>query len=429
MRQPLVIRGATIIAPPARPRPNHTVVVRGDRIAAVGPDERVHAQDAVVVDGTGNYLVPGLADMHMHFHPHNDAVNQVIAPLLLGYGITTAYCMLGAAGVIRIREAIATGRVTGPTVFSTGPLQNDPRLSAALGRRRAKDQRRRGYDAIKVYNNLSREGFDGLCAAASDLGMPVFGHIVRSVGAEETIGSKQSVIAHAEEFVYTYFDFSLRAADDSERGKLRADRLPGLATRVQAEGMTLVATLQHFSAIMSQATDVAGWMARPEMSLLPTAITKDWQSARNTYARRFSQPYHHRRLGEAAQFQLELVRAFHSAGVPVLAGTDALATGSVHGVSLHRELNLLAAAGLPAAEVLECATAKAATLTGGDRGRIENGAAADMILVPKDPTADIRNLQPVLGVVAAGRWLPAEAIWAEHAAALARCEALTGARV
>ncbi len=417
---PLVIRGATIIAPPAPPRPGATVVIRGDRIAEIVTGPADLPGPATVIDGAGQYLIPGLTDMHVHFH-RDDRVNRVLAALLLAHGVTTAFCMHGTASVLRLRAAIDAGQVAGPAVLSAGPIQNDSRLSFALGRRRARDQRRRGYDAIKVYNDLSRPGFDGLCSAARELGMPVVGHIVRAVGTAGTLESFQSLVAHAEEFVYAHFGFRLRTASNAEAAKLDRGELPRLAAAAQAAGLTLVATLQNFAAIQGQAADAARWLAQPEMALLPAVITRRWRPGRNTYAARFTEPFHQRRLAEAAQFQGELVAAFHQAGVPVLAGTDALVAGSVHGASLHRELALLAAAGLPAAAVLRAATGAAGDYLGTGAGRIEAGAPADLVLVPGDPSRDITAARTVTGVVARGRWRPAPEIWAEHAAALAAC--------
>lgn len=420
---PVALRGVTVISPPGPARRGCTVVVQGDRITAVRPDDQVRLEGrATVIDAAGRYVVPGLIDMHVHFD-RNDGVNRVLAALLLAHGITTVLCMDGSAGVLRLRAAIESAQAIGPTLVSTGPIQNDSGLSDAAGRRRARDQRRRGFDAIKVYNDLSRAGFDGLCAEARDLGVPVVGHIVRSVGAQATLGSYQSLVAHAEEFVYTSFGFDLQSPDADERRKLRPDRLKRLAEAAGASGLALVATLQHFAAIRSQAAGIAAWMAQPEMSLLPSSVTRGWVPRRNSYARRFGQPHHLSRLDEAADFQRELVGAFHQAGVRVMAGTDALATGSVHGVSMHRELSLLSAAGLPHGRVLEAATSSAAAYLGQDRGRIEEGARGDLVLVPGDPTASLGGLAPVLGVVTGGRWLSSDAIWAEHAAALADCEA------
>ena len=89
---------------------------------------------------------------------------------------------------------------------------------------------------------------------------------------------------------------------------------------------------------------------------------------------------------------LETVSALHAAGVPILAGTDALNPGATHGASLHREIELLVDAGLRPVDALRAATATAADAFGlADRGRIAPGRKADVILVRGDPTREVRT--------------------------------------
>jgi imidazolonepropionase-like amidohydrolase len=95
------------------------------------------------------------------------------------------------------------------------------------------------------------------------------------------------------------------------------------------------------------------------------------------------------------------VAALHEAGVPILAGTDANASalipgGVPHGESLHRELELLAGAGLSTVELLRAATELPATAFGlADRGVIEPGRRADLVLLDGNPIADIRAARSI----------------------------------
>ncbi|MFG2028094.1 amidohydrolase family protein [Streptomyces sp. NPDC048825] len=88
-----------------------------------------------------------------------------------------------------------------------------------------------------------------------------------------------------------------------------------------------------------------------------------------------------------------VVGLLHAAGVEVLAGTDAAhlgAPGLAHGASLHDELRLLEAGGLSPVEALTAATRRTADRFGlTDRGRIEPGASADLVLVDGDPTSQL----------------------------------------
>jgi hypothetical protein len=99
----------------------------------------------------------------------------------------------------------------------------------------------------------------------------------------------------------------------------------------------------------------------------------------------------------------QTVTQLHAAGVPLLAGTDAPNPGTAHGVSLHRELELLVAAGLSPVEALAAATSvPARTFRLRDRGRIAQGLRADLVLVDGDPTSEIKRTRAIAGVWKAG---------------------------
>lgn len=93
------------------------------------------------------------------------------------------------------------------------------------------------------------------------------------------------------------------------------------------------------------------------------------------------------------------LRMLHDRGVRLLAGTDAGTLGVAHGVSLHHELELLVAAGLPPAAALTAATAAPAAAFGlADRGRIRPELLADLLLVAGDPTTDITATSAITGI-------------------------------
>jgi hypothetical protein len=102
---------------------------------------------------------------------------------------------------------------------------------------------------------------------------------------------------------------------------------------------------------------------------------------------------------------VDFVGILHRAGVPIVAGTDALA-----GFSLHSELELYVKAGIPAPRVLQIATRDAAAISvSTGRGSIEAGKLADLVLVDGDPTRDIGALRKVALVITQGHWhSPAE---------------------
>jgi imidazolonepropionase-like amidohydrolase len=102
---------------------------------------------------------------------------------------------------------------------------------------------------------------------------------------------------------------------------------------------------------------------------------------------------------QSLAFAKESVRLLHAAGVPILAGTDS----PTHGVSIHRDLELLVQAGLEPRDALEAATSAAARAFGfRDRGRIAQGLRADLLLVQGDPTVNIKATRAIRRIWKAG---------------------------
>lgn len=113
--------------------------------------------------------------------------------------------------------------------------------------------------------------------------------------------------------------------------------------------------------------------------------------------------------GISHQHAFAATAALHEAGVPILAGTDAATGRSVHGFTLHGELAALVDAGLPPAAALTAATAAPADAYGlADRGRIQPGLRADLLLVDGDPTVDITATRETSGVWKGGVLLDRE---------------------
>src|SRR6185503_18877052 len=147
--------GATVV-PMDRERvlTDYTVVVRGDKIAFVAKSSTIDTKDATVIDAKGKWIVPGLADMHVHTWMERD-----FAMYLLN-GVTTIRDMFGSPQHLEWRAALASGKLQGPTLFTAGPIvDGDPPVwpgsavvtSAEAAREVVRAQKKAGYDFIKVY--------------------------------------------------------------------------------------------------------------------------------------------------------------------------------------------------------------------------------------------------------------------------------------
>jgi Amidohydrolase family len=203
--------------------PEHTVLVAGNRIAAVGPTHGVAVpDDAEIVEAAGRYLIPGLWDMHVHSVANVavDRSNKSIAaqewhfPLFLAHGVTGVRNMNDGTGdatlalTKSVRRRLVEGQLRGPPRFLTaGPsLDGDPPLGSnpvvvrtgAEARAAVEHLASNGADLVKVYENLSREAYFAIMAEARHRGIPVDGHVPFRITPEEVADAGQRTAEHPD---------------------------------------------------------------------------------------------------------------------------------------------------------------------------------------------------------------------------------------
>jgi cytosine/adenosine deaminase-related metal-dependent hydrolase len=391
--------------------PDATVVIESGRITALqGPVPR----DAVRINGRGKWLIPGLMDMHVHLpsdqllpdsEPPRNAPPRVtfdtqdIMTLYVANGVTHIMNMDADAIAIGRRNEIASAKVLGPTMALAALIdgkRQDGRvaLTPADGRQAVRDAKAEGYGFIKLYSRLDVETFLAINDESRRQGMKVLGHIPDAFkGQVERAMVPDFMIAHAEELAKHSPEFS-----DADATRF--------AERARASGAALTGTLTTMRWISSQVKSLDELRALPTLQYLHPIVRRQWID-RNSYIGGSSDKriaYFERMV----DFNRRLVGAFRAAGVPVVAGTDALNPGCVPGFAMHDELEMLRAAGLSNEEALAAATRVPATWMGvlADRGTIEVGKRADLVLLNADPLLAIGNTRKIAGVMINGRWMP-----------------------
>ena len=183
-----------------------TVVIEGDRILSIGPVDAISVPlEATVIDGSGRYLIPGLADMHVHVEiPFADG------PLYLNAGITTVLC-LGISRtrtwreVLQERERTRRPAFMGPTLYTVGPQiwgGETPERAERIVRENAEW----GFDLVKVHGDVSPETFDRLHNTAKRLGIRTTGHAQYHRGGMQPIYAHQQDLAHIDEYLDAEFN-------------------------------------------------------------------------------------------------------------------------------------------------------------------------------------------------------------------------------
>jgi hypothetical protein len=370
---------------------DQTVVVTNGRIVEIGPAHKVKVTEgALTIDGKDKYLMPGLVDMHAHLNSPREF------PLYLANGVTTVYNLNGRPAHLMWRERVRNGQMLGPNIYTCGPtIRRADKADEA--RRIVEEQSKAGYDSIKIYNDISIEAYPVLVDTARRHGMLVVGHIPRPPGLEGVLKARQA-IAHAEEYIYTFF---------KDRVDDRA-RIPEAVAATRKADVPVILTLVAYDHILRQAEDLPRFLARPETKYLAPWVRESWGPGVNIYNQRFRSPERQQYLRNGLAFQKELVKALHAAGVRIFVGTDAMNPGVVPGFSAIEELHNINEIGFNPFEAIQAATRLPAEFLcpEGKFGTVEVGKSADLLLVSRNPLADLTAVDRPAGVMARGRWLP-----------------------
>jgi len=415
---------------------DQTVLVKGKMIIEIGSSRNIKIpENAIVIDGAGAYLMPGLADMHMHTRP-GWVTDYPVSPLnlYLANGVTTIRCFgpRGGSGkyVLRWRDEIKKGKRIGPTIYTCGPILYGPVKDP---QRTVREQKAQGFDFVKLYSFVSKDEFHEAIATAQQLSIYTAGHIPFSVGLDDVLSEGMDEIAHIEELAWEFIDFdrnkNLRPEEwipyvinvayqqyktyldlDIEDLEQRyGEIVSATVDKLKPANIPVCTTLAIDDVIIQKLSNPEAFLARPENRYLPQWYLDAFRQGKEKHQAQFRggedfAPFKHK-------IDRILLNRLKQAGIPLLLSTDA-GTGSmgiVPGFSIHDELRILTENGFTPYEAIASGTIDASKVVKAmigvdDFGTIEEGKRADLILVNENPLEDVANIKDLHGVMAAGRW-------------------------
>jgi imidazolonepropionase-like amidohydrolase len=411
---------------------NATVLVQNGRIAAVGPARSVRVPSGTrTIDGTGKYLIPGLADMHAHLYSDGEVADS-LAPyelaVFLANGITTARMMIGTPEHFALRRGIEAGRILGPQLWIASPeLTGRPAdhahvvttpEEATIAVSSVADS---GYDFIKITNFITRPVYDAILAEAKRRGIRVDGHVDPAVGLARAFEAGQAGIHHLDSYfeavladsapmresVTQVGHFRLRnwaSLDYMDDRKIQA--IAGATVRA---GIWSTPTLTLFDYAFAIHESDSTIRSRPDWKLMPPGMRQLYLRARTQYWSTASEevrtPARRQRYVEVRN---RLVKAIVDSGGNVMTGSDAPDWFMSPGWTLHRELATFVEAGLTPFQALQAATVNPARFLNAQAewGTIERGRRADLVLLTANPLENIGNTTRIEGVSVGGKWIP-----------------------
>ena len=378
----IAIVGATVFDATGAAPAVKTVLIRGGRIADVGANLPVPT-GYTVIDAKGEALLPGFFDVHTHWTAGGDpAVTPAIANAYVSTGVTTSADFNASPESFEARRRWIASLPVAPHVAMCGRLSTpgghgaDWADTATTKMIVTPDSARAGVDAILPYKpdclgevmvdgwryglspdntSMNEDALTALVDEAHKSNVPVLTHILRAEKAAEAGRAKVDVIDHAiQDQVLT--DAQVAA--------------------IKAGGDAFGPTLAVYN------PDKPGRRAMPGMTGARQArAAANWANANANTKKLFE------------------------AGVPIVTGTDAGMPATPHGISELKEMQLLVKAGLSPTDALIAATANSARAMRliDDRGTIEKGKRADLVLIKGTPWTDIADVEKTDRVFVDGR--------------------------
>jgi len=386
-------------------RDDQTVLIAGEAFAAVGPADSIKIPDnAERIDGRGKTIVPGMFDMHAHAQALDGMLN-------IASGVTGVRDMGNDIDQLqRLQDQWQRGTTIGPRVWKSGfidghsefqaptGLYADNAADAAAAVNRYADL---GYIQIKLYSSLKPELVPGIVQLAHSRGLRVSGHIPNGITASQFVEDGADEIQHINFIFLNFFASQVKDTRTPERFTAVGANAARLDLRSKPVNDFIQLLLDHHTTVdVTLATFEGMFTGRPGQvspDMAPILRRLPAQIQRSAYSGGLPvKPETDQLYKDSYRAMLAMTKRMYDAGVPILAGTDALA-----GIMLHRELELEVQAGIPAAKSLQIATLNAARLLKQDRelGSIAAGKHADFLMVDGNPVeriSDIRRCRLVM---------------------------------
>ncbi len=394
-----------------------SVLVEGETIRAVG--KKAKSKEALVIDGKGKTLVPGLWDMH--YHTGGDGAGV----LALATGVTSVRDIGNEKATLLKRiKRIRDGALLGPATYPILGMDGDGPLSAQgfvrihsveEGVRELGVAKEEGFLGVKLYGTINPQWVKPLADEAHRLGLSVQGHIPAGMRPSEAVAAGYDGINHINFIVMDAMpDDVVKTSNGLNRffgpGKhaqhvdLSAEPMASFLDALAANKIVVDPTLTVYEGSFVPEQGEVPASAAPYLGVVPAQVERAFKAGGMVAPA----GYDATRADMRASFEklVEIVGVMHEKGVPIVAGTDGFP------MDLIREMELYVRAGMTNGEALETATDGAARALGqGDRvGSIAPGQAADLVLVGGDVEASIGALRRVETVMQGGKLMDGAAL-------------------
>ncbi|MCG2417797.1 amidohydrolase family protein [Aequorivita sp. F47161] len=411
---------------------NQYVLIEKSRISKIDSTKINVSDDALIIDGAGKYVIPGLWDMHTHSNQHSEWLHH---PLYIANGITSVRDMsgqlnkkdsywVGSKERLQWNKDVENNSRVSPKYVLQSSYQMDgekaiPEESPNFFKLENPSQvdsllqfyENEKVDFIKVYQQLPKDTYEALAEKAPKYGLHLAGHKPMFLSLEEAINLGQKSFEHGRIFMYecfpeadslknpnhweTYFSKS-KAKIVQQFDSVQAKELMRLMQQENAYWTPTLQTLKfeanaHKNSFTN--TNNLKYVTQVRKKLWWKYDTdynkeKNLESEGNSVSEQFF---------EASKKQVAMANKI---GVSIMAGTDVTDSYVFAGFSLHDELHELTKSGLTNLEALKSATIVPARFSNKEKdfGTVDIGKKADLIVLNKNPLHNINNTMDIYGL-------------------------------
>jgi len=405
---------------------DQTVRIQGNRIASIAATQDSDASLPGAIDAHGAFLIPGLWDMHVHVHDKDEL------PLYVANGVTGIRIMSGEKDTAALRAELAKQAPSPQIYLASAIVDGSPPVwpgsivvkKPADARRAVDEIKAGGADFVKVYSRIPKDAFFAIADEAKQQHIPFEGHVPDEVSAQDASAAGQRSMEHllgiataCSRDPQSFMAQLNRAEFFRERLAIEAEafrsldqaKCQALFAEFRANDTWQVATLT-LNRLWGRLDD-SRFLSDSRLAYIDKRFRDRWDERT-----RFQRLHWNN-----AEFQLarslfamdeHVTGAMFHAGVPMMAGTDAMNPYCFPGFSLHDELALLVESGVTPLGALQAATVNPAKFMGrsAELGTVEPGRIADLVLLGADPLTDVRNTTQIQAVWLEGKYFDKAAL-------------------
>ncbi|MEL4456547.1 amidohydrolase family protein [Lutimonas vermicola] len=399
--------------------PNKYLAIEEGKIKLIYDHDLPTSDSVFVIDGSGKYLIPGLWDMHAHYHSNYKYTTN----LLIANGIMGLREMWGKMDTINyIREQSKLGHILAPDIYSSGNIINGERgwmkFKVVNNEEEAVNEIRRqaneGVDFIKIYNRFTKDKYIAISDICAELNIPFAGHMPNTINYWEAIEANQQSIEHQMRFLVSCSSNPDEYEKIIKEGDREAEALnflvehfdrklfDSLAISLAKSNTWLCPTNIYWKNFYNR--DNPEFINNLRLEYMPKNIQLFWGTPKETLEAKKEEFEAGR---NNIEFNISLMKDLADAGVKIIAGTDYPNPYCYPGFSLHDELQLMVEGGMTSAQAIKTATYNPAVFMGkkSELGKVDEGYLASLVLLDENPLDDIRNTTKIRAVFIRGIYL------------------------